>query len=196
MGHGLGVTPSMIITKDRDNGTFNWAVWVTGFTKDEYILLNTTGAKASYVTLWYSVPDSSKFYIGSTGTGLNNGTDKMVAYCFAQIAGFSAFGSYTGNGSADGPFVYTGFFPRYVMIKRTDTTGNWYIHDTARPNQNAQGYFLLANSSAAESGQSNDWDMLSNGFKLRDSFAGFNASGGTYIYMAFATSPFASSNAF
>ena len=190
IGHGLGVTPSLIITKDRDNGTYNWATWFTGFTANEYLLLNTTGAKASFSSLWYQVPDSSKFYIGSTGTGLNAGTDKMVAYCWTPIAGFSAFGSYTGNGSADGTFVYTGFRPKFVLFKRTDTTGDWVIEDTARSTFNQMDARLFPYLADAEVSNGNgNIDYLSNGFKLRNSAASMNASGGTYIYMAFAENP-------
>ena len=195
VGHGLGVAPKMIITKDRDNGTFNWAVWFTGFTKDEYLLLNTTGAKASYNTLWYSVPDSSKFYIGSTGTGLNNGTDKMVAYCWASIPGFSAFGSYTGNGSADGSFIYTGFQPAFILIKVSSTVDEWVIFDNKRPAYNATNLRLNPNSSGAEQ-STQPIDILSNGFKLRGTGANINGSGNTYIYAAFASNPFKNSNAF
>ena len=189
IGHGLGVTPSMIITKDRDNGSYNWATWFTGFTKDEYLLLNTTGAKASYNTLWYQTPDSSKFYIGSTGTGVNAGTDKMVAYCFAEVAGYSKFGSYTGNGSADGPFIYTGFRPKFVMVKRTDTAAHWIIDDSTRNTSNIVDLELYPSLSNAESSDPS-YDFLSNGFKLRVTSSNKNASGGTYIYMAFAENPF------
>jgi SPRY domain len=195
VGHGLGVAPKMIITKDRDNGTFNWAVWFTGFTKDEYLLLNTTGAKASYSTLWYSVPDSSKFYIGSTGTGLNYGTDKMVAYCWAEIAGFSKFTSYTGNGSADGPFVYCGFRPKFILTKNSSgTTADWDIWDTSRNTYNAADAVLAPNTSAAEA-TSYYADILSNGFKIRNNYATWNGSGYTYIVAAFAENPFKNANA-
>ncbi len=197
IGHGLGVTPSMIITKDRDNGTYNWATWFTGFSKDEYLLLNTTGAKASYNTLWYQTPTSSVFYIGSTGTGVNAGTDKMVAYCFAPVAGYSAMGSYTGNGSSDGVFVFTGFRPRFVMYKRTDSTGGWIMYDTARDTSNVVDLIIEAQSSGAEGTGSPfaDIDFVSNGFKTRGTSSAINASGGTYIYMAFCESPFKFSNA-
>lgn len=190
IGHGLGVTPSMIITKDRDNGTFNWATWFTGFTKDEYLLLNTTGAKASFNTLWYLTPDSSKFYIGSTGTGVNNGTDRMVAYCFAPVTGYSAFGSYTGNGSADGTFVHCGFRPKFVIVKSSSVAGTgWYTFDTSRTPSNVMGQYLESQSSGAE-GTFNCIDFLSNGFKFREGAnAGFNQSGQSYIYMAFAENP-------
>jgi hypothetical protein len=193
IGHGLGVAPALVVTKDRDNGTYNWATWFTGFTANEYLLLNTNGAKASYSTLWYQVPDSSKFYIGSTGTGLNAGTDKMVAYCWTPIAGYSAFGSYTGNGSTDGPFVYTGFRPKFMLIKRTDAAGySWFVIDTSlNPYNNSANYQIADDSSVQHT--DNGLDILSNGFKLRNTGASENANGGTYIYMAWAENPFKNS---
>jgi hypothetical protein len=117
--------------------------------------------------------------------------ENSVAYSFAAVAGYSAFGSYTGNGAADGPFVYTGFRPRYVLIKRSDSTGNWDVFDTSRDPYNASGQVLYPNSSSAEQTFSPFGDILSNGFKIRNSAAtDFNANGGTYIYAAFAETPF------
>ena len=199
IGHGLGVTPSLIITKDRDNGTYNWATWFTGFTANEYLLLNTTGAKASFSSLWYQVPDSSKFYIGSTGTGLNAGTDKMVAYCWTPIAGFSAFGSYTGNGSATGPFVYTGFQPKFILIKSTTAARDWIIWDTVRNTFNiGTNGVLYPDTSGAEysGGGAYAVAVTSNGFYLPVSTTNLNASGETHIYAAFASNSFKNSLAF
>ena len=113
----------------------------------------------------------------------------MVCYAFAPVAGYSAFGSYTGNGSTDGPFVYTGFRPRYVMIKRTDNIESWYIIDTARDTYNVTQLYLQANTSGAEAGATFH-DLLSNGFKVRASGTYANASGGTYVYAAFSENPF------
>ena len=112
-----------------------------------------------------------------------------VAYCWTPIAGFSAFGSYTGNGSADGPFVYTGFRPKFVMMKRTDNVGDWWMYDTSRSTFNTAVLILYANTSAAEISDSNV-DMLSNGFKFRTASTQPNTNGGTFIYMAFAENPF------
>jgi hypothetical protein len=119
----------------------------------------------------------------------------MIAYCFAPVAGFSAFGSYTGNGSNDGPFIYTGFRPEYIMIKRTDSSSNWTVIDAARYPVNTTGPDnpLRPNTSEAETGGSDRFalgDILSNGFKLRYFDSSTNVNGGTYIYMAFAESPF------
>jgi hypothetical protein len=117
----------------------------------------------------------------------------MVCYAWAEIAGFSKFGSYTGNGSADGSFVYLGFRPKFIMVKRIDATSNWLIYDTSRDTYNVASNYLLPDSSGAE-GSAVNFDLLSNGFKCK-SATGVNVSGGTYIYMAFAENPFKNSNA-
>jgi hypothetical protein len=136
------------------------------------------------------MPTSSLFSLGTYG-GVNNNTNNFVAYCFASVAGFSAFGSYTGNGSADGTFVYLGFRPEFVMIKRTDASNDWVILDTARNTFNVANSALFPNSSSTETSNGfYDSDILSNGFKVRATNAVVNASGGTYIYAAFAETPF------
>lgn len=134
-------------------------------------------------------------FVGPTGNGTNNSGVTYVAYLFAEVAGFSKFGSYTGNGSADGPFVFTGFRPRFVMVKRTDGAGyGWGMYDTSRNAFNVADSNLYANSSNSEStGAANNYDLLSSGFKLRTADAWFNANGGTYIFMAMAESPFKTS---
>jgi hypothetical protein len=194
IAHSLGVAPKFIIVKDR-SAVVNWNCWFTGFTANEYLQLNTTAAKGSYSTLWYQTPDSSNFYIGSTGTGVNlTSGNNYVAYLFAEVAGYSKFGSYTGNGSTDGPFVYLGFRPKFVMVKRTDAiNGNWEIFDSTRSTYNVDVQRIFANDSSAElTGEL--FDMLSNGFKCRLSgTSDSNTSGGTYIYAAFAENPFKNS---
>ena len=124
----------------------------------------------------------------SVASGVN-----FVAYCFAPVAGYSAFGSYTGNGSTDGTFVYTGFRPRWLMIKRTDAVQQWWITDTARNPSNTCNLDLFANLANAEENNGYNLDLLSNGVKIRTSTNDRNASGGTYIYMAFAENPFKNS---
>ena len=129
-----------------------------------------------------------------TWSGLDdNGT--MVAYIFAPKQGFSKFGSYTGNGSTNGPFVYTGFRPAFLMVKKSSDTGNWVLSDNKRVGYNQVGHTLYANTTGAElAGDGVYFDLLSNGFKIRDSSGANNTSGGTYIYMAFAEAPFVNSN--
>jgi hypothetical protein len=190
VGHGLGVTPSMIICKNRDSTTLNWTTWFTGFTGTNYILLDTAQAKQTAATPWNStVPTSTVFSVGADN-GTNQSTKKQLAYCFAEVAGFSKFGSYTGNGSTDGPFVYCGFRPRFVLVKRSDASASWYIYDTSRDVYNVATGRLIPNSNASESSDINTLDILSNGFKLRDTTATWNTSSGTYIYAAFAEHPF------
>ena len=191
VGHGLGVAPQMVIVKNRQTAGTSWKVYHIGLTSAAYAMeLETTGAEASTPACWNSTaPTSTVVNLGSNA-GVNQSSITHVMYCFAPIAGYSKFGKYTGNGSTDGPFVYCGFRPKYVMIKRTDTTGNWIVHDTARSPYNVTKADLFPNlSNAEETTNGNQWDMLSNGFKFRDTNAAMNASGGTYIYAAFAEVP-------
>ena len=184
VGHGLGVAPQMIIVKDAASAG-NWAVWHTSLTSTAYYLfMNTTAAQANTSAIWTGTPSSTTFGIGSWHTA-----DRQIAYCFAQVAGYSAFGSYTGNGSADGPFVFLGFRPRFIMIKASSSTGNWTIVDTSRDTYNVLTAGLYPNLSNAESNPGAS-DILSNGFKMRNTFTDVNGSGTTYIYMAFAENPF------
>ena len=187
IGHGLGVAPSMIIVKSR-SAVGAWPVYHTSLGNGSNLVLNTTAATATSSTIWNATsPTSSVFSVGINTTS-NTVTVTYVAYCFAAIKGFSAFGSYTGNGSTDGPFIYTGIRPRYVMVKRTDSTSDWYIWDTSRDTYNVMAATLLADTSGAET-SATSIDGLSNGFKCRSATV-VNASAGTYIYMAFAENPF------
>ena len=190
VGHGLTQPLDMMIVKPLT--TFVWDVWHKDLSSDDYFLfLNTTDAQASNSQVWNSTaPTSSVFTLGDAWDdyGFNN----IIAYCFHSVEGYSKFASYTGNGSTDGPFVYTGFRPAFVMIKRTDSTGGWSMADSARPEYNP-AVALQANTTVAEFGS--DLDITSNGFKVRTTWVERNASGGTYIYMAFAESPFKYSNA-
>jgi len=138
-----------------------------------------------------TAPTSTVFSIG-TNAGVNTSGGTIIAYCFAEVKGYSKFGSYTGNGSADGTYVHLGFTPAFVMIKRTDSADSWFMYDNKRNTSNVINKYLLANTSDAE-GTFTFLDMLSNGFKARTTDGSINASGGTYIYMAFAENPFVSS---
>lgn len=194
VAHNLGVVPKFIIVKARTTASTDQTakVYHASLANTEALDLGATSAKATGSSLWNSTtPTSSVFSVGST-----NGTsgDTYVAYAFSEVAGFSRFGSYTGNASTDGPFVHCGFRPRFVMVKRTDSTGDWYIWDTARDTYNASLAELLANSTATEAGTA-DLDTLSNGFKLRATTAAFNASGGTFVFAAFSEAAFKYANA-
>jgi hypothetical protein len=198
VGHGLGVAPKMIIVKNRTTAGDEWCVWHTSLTNATYYLyLNGTAAQAVDTTFWNSTaPSSTVISLGSNGR-TNRSSSNMVCYAWSEIAGFSKFGSYTGNGSTDGPFIATNFAPKFVMIKRTDTTNDWAIHDTSRSAYNVSTTVLAANLSSAESAfaAAYELDILSNGFKPRSLGNVHNASGGTYIYAAFASNPFKNSNA-
>jgi len=186
----------MIITKSRSNAS-SWVVGIggmSGFGVNDYLVLQTTGAKASSST-FYQAYGSSTFTVGvSAADEMNKTGNNYVSYLFAEVAGFSRFGSYTGNGSTDGPFVFCGFRPAFVMIKRTDTAGeSWRVMDSTRSPYNAVKELLFPDSSAAETSAAGWLDFLSNGFKLRVVSSGQNASGGTYIFAAFAEFPFRNS---
>jgi hypothetical protein len=195
VGHGLGVAPSMVITKKRSTAGDEWVIWHTGLTSGTFILLFTTAAQFSS-TQYTAVPSSTVLNL-NTATAVNNSGSTYVSYVFAAVAGYSAFGSYTGNGSSDGPFVFLGFRPRFIMFKRTDTTGDWQMYDSSRDTYNVTSNTLYANGAFAEDSNTTNraLDLLSNGFKLRAAASFLNASGGTYIYMAFAESPFKFANA-
>jgi SPRY domain len=191
VGHGLGVAPKMIITKVRSTSGPDWGVYHSSLGATQYLLLDTTAAAASSINYWNNTaPTSLVFSVGISGS-TNNSGNTMIAYCFAEVAGFSKFGSYTGNGSSDGTFVYTGFRPRYIMQKRTDTAGyEWELFDTARNPSNVTDLSLAANSSRAEASGGTPYDLLSNGFKARSTSGSYNANGATYIYACFAENPF------
>jgi len=190
VGHGLTVSPSMVMIKRRDVAT-NWGVYHTGLTSTSYYtLLNSFAAEANYGSTFIS-PGDSTLTIARDSSILNTNTGTYVAYCFATVAGYSAFGKYTGNGSTDGPFIYTGFRPRFVLLKSSSAATDWYIYDTARDTYNVATLELNPNLSAAEqNGTYGSMDINSNGFKLRFATGEVNASGATYIYMAFAEAPF------
>jgi hypothetical protein len=189
VGHGLGVAPKWIIVKSR--GVENWRVYSSYLGATKAMRLNGTDAADTDSSYWNGEPTSSVFTVG-TNAGTNGSSVNMIAYCFADVKGFSKFGSYTGNGSADGTFVYTGFKPAFIILKRTDVADSWYTIDTARGLYNSSYPILIPNSSASEF-TTDRIDLLSNGFKQRYNWDAFNASGGTYIYMAFAENPFVTS---
>jgi hypothetical protein len=191
VGHGLGVAPSMIIFKSR--GTANWLVYHQGIGNTHGVFLNTTSAKDDDATYFQDTnPTSSVFSIGTST--LVNDTNTYIAYCFAQKQGYSKIGSFTGNGNADGTFVYTGFKPAFFICKRYNDSGyDWLMYDNKRQvSFNVIDDFLKPNLADAETtGNANQsLDFLSNGVKFRGNGASSNGSGASYIFMAFAESPF------
>ena len=201
-GHGLNAAPEMVIIKQR-NGTGFWVVGHkgAGFTSDNYLRLNDTNANASGGgAVWQSTaPTSSVVYLGDSGIS-NGNNNTHIAYCFAPVEGYSSMGKYPGNGSADGPFVYTGMKPAFIMIKGTGTSNafSWIVVDAARSEYNPTDHALFPNSSNDENNFPNygartfPIDFLSNGFKIRIDSTSMNSSGYEYIYLAFASNPFAS----
>jgi len=192
IGHGLGVVPAMIIGKNLASG-FRWIVYqkTIGNTKAQYLNENFTNTTST--TFWNDTsPTSSVFTIGSDNSW--NGTS--VFYCFAEKKGYSKFGSYTGNGNADGTFVYTGFKPSLIIIKDTVNAGeNWFIFDNKRPGYNFNANLLNPNSATTETTSgANGIDIISNGFKARSTNNGTNRSGANFIYMAFAENPLVGTN--
>lgn len=192
VGHGLGVAPSVVIYKIRSASV----LWVS-----YYKTLGATGFLSWSRNIAFNVdstvfnntaPTSSVLTLGTSG-GTNSNTNTYVAYCFAPIDGYSAFLEYTGNGSADGTFVYCGFKPKYIMVKRSDSTPEWYIEDASRNSSNPTGLNLYTNLTNAEANDTPIFDFLSNGFKLRTSATALNASGGKYQCMVFAENPFKNS---
>jgi len=187
VGHGLGAVPKMILIKDTTN-TESWIVYHEGVGNDGNLYLNLINGKATQAVFQDTTPTSSVFSLGTTD-GANKASAVHVAYCFAEIPGYSKFGSYTGNGSTDGPFIYTGFKPAFVMFKKFSGTDGWEIFDSKRPGYNVTDLGLLANSNAAEATGRNI-DILSNGIKQRNGNGTTNENGNSYIYMAFAENPF------
>jgi hypothetical protein len=194
VGHGLGKKPTMFWVK-RTDGTGSWYVYHdknTDAPETDYLRLNSTDATADNSTVWGDTAPTSSVFSISTAF---NSSEELVFYAFTDIKGYSKFGSYTGNGNDDGAFIYTGFKPAWVMTRQTNGANYWHIHDNKRNTFNVVGKFLFANDSSAESepsGGENSRDFLSNGFKFRN--ADHNNQAHSYIYMAFAESPFVNSN--
>ena len=197
VGHGLGAVPQVFIIKNR-SVVGEWGVYHHSLTNAEqvslFLDLNNAVSGTSASRYNNTAPTSSVFSLGS-GSLYNGSGNNMIAYCFAEKSGYSKFGKYTGNGNADGTFVYTGFKPTWVLGKRTDSANNWYLFDTVRDPFNLTTKKLRPDTSAAENDNSSKAiDILSNGFKIKNSDAEFNASGGTYIYMAFGQTLVGSNN--
>ena len=194
IGHGLGSAPSMIIAKRR-SAVENWGVYHKSMGASKYINLDTTTAEQSSTSRWNGTEPTSSVFSVNTHASVNGSGDTYIAYCFAEKTGYSKFGSYTGNGSASsGTFIYTGFKPAFVMVKRTDSTSNWLLYDNRREGYNQTNDYLNPDNSNAEGGGDNYLDLLSNGFKTRVASQSINVSGASYSYMCFAEAPLVGSN--
>ena len=192
LGHGLGAVPELIISKCIDTSQ-EWGVYHKDVGNDDYLHLNESAAEQDNAAYWNdTTPTSTVWSVGNSGPTNDNG-DTMIAYVFTPIQGYSKFGSYTGNANADGPFIYTGFKPAWVLVKViTGSNRDWRIIDNKRDTYNLSTTELKPNSNAAETTSGMQLDLLSNGFKVRTSSTSCNDSE-TYIYMAFAEHPFVSS---
>ena len=194
VGHGLGVVPNLIFIKRRDSAG-DWTSYHSVLGSTKFMRLNSTNAQGTQSTYFQDTdPTSTVFSIGSAGD-VNASSGTHIAYCFAEKKGYSKFGSYEGNGNADGTFVYTGFKPAFVITKRADTGGdNWHILDNKRDIDNPAEEVISANANSAEGTTVTSYlDFLSNGFKCRGTGASINTSGLTYVYIAFAENPFVTS---
>ena len=191
--HHLGAVAKMIILKRLD-ASANWSTYHVGMGNGKSLPLNEDEAPTTSTTFWNdTTPTSSVFTVGSI-SNTNDNNSNIISYCFAEKKGYSKFGSYTGNGSSDGPFVWTGFKPAWVLVKVTSTSDSWQLIDNKRDPENSGAEQLLQpDLNVAEATDSVRFDMLSNGLKMRTSNVSVNSSGASYIYMAFAENPFVTS---
>jgi hypothetical protein len=196
IGHGLGAVPTFIIVKNRSSSQ-NWLVYSAVYGANMYGYLNLTNAWVTDTTGFNNATPTSTVFTVGTALETNGSTNNLVAYCFTPIAGYSAMGSYTGNGSTDGPFIFTGFRPEFILIKLASSGGeSWTINDAARNTYNVSDSILYPNLSDAEGvGAGAYIDFLSNGFKIRNNNPRNNSSSATYIYYVVAQSPFKYANA-
>ena len=194
LAHGLGKAPEMVIFK-RGNATNWWVTYHQGIGVNYKLALQSTDAKDSDGAFMNgTIPDATNIYVGGTSVHTNADGGDYLAYAWTSIQGYSKFGTYVGNASADGPFVYTGFQPAWVMIKTVGTTDDWYIFDNKREGYNPSVWRIRANTTGGDTtGTNNTVDHLSNGFKLRFTGGSINGSGLAYLYIAFAENPFVTS---
>ena len=197
VGHGLGAVPSVIINKGRDEDR-PWAVYHhknTSAPETDYLRLDTDTATTDEATIWADTAPTSAVFTAGDHSSSNRAGDSFVGYFWNEVQGYSKFGTFTGNGNDDGPFVYTGFRPAWTMIKCTSAADHWPIDDNKRSPHNFMQNTLRANLTNAEyTGSAYGIDFLSNGFKVRNDDGQYNLNNGTFVYMAFAESPFVNSN--
>jgi len=197
MAHGLGAVPHAILFKARSESSNDWAVYHQGNTSapaTDFLRLNTAGATTDNSNFMNDTAPTSSVFTVNTGSKVNSDGETYIAYCFTEKQGYSKFGSYTGSGNDDGPFVYTGFKPAWVMVKNNGGSENWALHDSKRSPANGNKAELFPNIDSTESVGNVRFDLLSNGFKVRQGSAtAINDNGDTIVYFAFAEHPFASS---
>ena len=184
--HGLGVAPSMIIVKALET-TDNWAVYHKSLGATKYIELNLSAAEGTSAVMWNNTEPTSTLFTVNTNGGVNTSGKDYIAYCFADVAGYSKMGSYKGNSNTEGPFVYTGFKPSWILIKNTTEGGShyWEIYDNKRIGYQPNNYRLYPDNSSIEPTTTDRIDILSNGFKIRATASHLNSTNENYIYAAF-----------
>jgi hypothetical protein len=191
VGHGLGVAPAFMIFKNRSASGTNWFIYHQSLGATKYLLLDSTVGQDTSSTVFNNTNPTSSIFTVGTWVGTNGSGNSMISYCFSPVSGYSAALSWTGNGSNDGTMIHCGFSPRFWIWKRTDSSGDWWMIDTARSNTgNPVDEWLAANRSDAEYPNDGDFDFLSNGIKIRTTSTSVNASGGSYIGFAWASNPF------
>ena len=197
-GHGLGVAPKMVIVKERSPAGNNWKVGHDAMGWGKYIALDTNAAQVTDSAHWNDTAPSSTVVTLGNDTGINQNTATYVAYCFAEVEGYSKISSYVGNGNADGPYVNCGFKPAWVIGKRIGGSGgyfDWWLFDSKRPGFNVTNERIHPNNSQGTDTGAGSLDLVSNGFKIRTNTSSMNSSGDTIIFMAFAESPFKTATA-
>ena len=194
VGHGLGVAPDLIFVK-LTSGSGDWTIYSSTLGNTKYLRLNGDIAAGTQSTYWQDTsPTSTAFSIGTAGD-VNTSSGSHVAYCFKSIKGYSKFGTFRGDGQTDGPFIYTGFKPAWVMTKNSSSAGGWAIMDAGRNPNNVQNKYLIANTADVQAtGSSFDIDSNSNGFKIRANNGNINANGDSILYMAFAENTLVGTN--
>ena len=192
VGHGLGVAPKMYICKSLSSAR-SWAVYNENIGNTKALFLNSTDGQDTDATYWNSTSPTNLVVSLGSRSEMNHNGENFVMYCFAEKTGYSKFGSYVGNGNADGTFVYTGFKPSLVICKKSSSTGDWELYDNKRNGYNGGNVRVYPNASDAEGGTGR-LSLLSNGFKITNSSGNLNGSGDTFIYMAFAEAPLVGTN--
>ena len=193
VGHGLGVAPKMVIVK-KTSGTSQWYTYHASLGATKYLDLESTAAESTSSANWNNTAPTTNVFSLGTNSNVNASGQTYIAYCFAEKQGYSKFGSYKGNGNANGTFIYTGFKPAWVMVKNVSGSESWHIWDNKRSPFNLRELVLYPNGSSVEEDVGADIDMLSNGFKLRSASTSVNGNGNSFIYMAFAEAPLVGTN--
>ena len=194
IGHGLGAVPDWLMIKNRSSGSRKWQLWHNGLTgTNKYLAIDRSDAELTDTASWDNTAHSNTVW-NTYGSGeANQNGENFVCYAWTSIQGFSDFGSYTGNGNADGPFIYTGFKPAWIMTKQINGGSSWIVHDNKRDPINAVTEYFTVEENDAAGTLANSFDLCSTGFKVRTSNGDRNSNGDIFAYWAFAESPLVNS---